>query len=189
MSKLKLVCPTKEHEQQAKEFIQEFKDNNSNINGSGGLENHANYIDWLEKIDKESNVDTLEPGMIQANTYFVIRESDNCIIGIIRMRPVLNESLLKRGGHLGCSVRPAERKKGYATEMVHLGLEKCSELGINKVLVTCDKSNIGSAKAIQNNFGVLENEIVDEGEVIQRYWIDVKEAIRRKTNLENDRAL
>ena len=41
------------------------------------------------------------------------------------------------------------------------------------MLMTCDKDNIGSAKSIRNNGGVLENEFVNENGVWeQRYWID-----------------
>ena len=57
--------------------------------------------------------------------------------------------------------------------MIGLALEKCKELGINKVLMTCDKTNIGSAKSIINNGGVLESEFEEDGVVEQRYWITV----------------
>jgi predicted acetyltransferase len=71
------------------------------------------------------------------------------------------------------SVRPSERRKGYATEMLRLGLMKLKDLGVSKVLLTCDKDNIGSAKVIQNNKAILENELLDEDtkKIIQRYWI------------------
>lgn len=74
---------------------------------------------------------------------------------------------------MGYSIRPAERKKGYVTIMLKLALERCRELNLGKVLITCSKANIASAKVIQNNNGILEKEIFSEtsSEVIQRYWI------------------
>ena len=71
-------------------------------------------------------------------------------------------------------MRPGERRKGYATELVRLALIECKKLGIHRVLMTCDKDNVGSAKSIVRNGGVLENEFVNEdGNVEQRYWIDL----------------
>jgi predicted acetyltransferase len=84
-----------------------------------------------------------------------------------------------KGGHIGCAVRPTERQKGYGTKIISLGLKRCKELGIRKVLVVCDKENIGSSKAIINNNGILENEIEDDeidniSGIKQRYWINIK---------------
>lgn len=90
----------------------------------------------------------------------------------VNIRHYLNDSLLQEGGHIGDGIRPSERRKGYATEMVRLALVECKKLGIDKVLMICDKDNIGSAKSILKNSGVLENEFVNsDGEIEQRYWI------------------
>ena len=70
-------------------------------------------------------------------------------------------------------MRPSERRKGYATAIIALALDECRKLGIEKVLMVCNKENTGSAKSIQNNGGVLENEINVEGETVQRYWIQL----------------
>ena len=81
---------------------------------------------------------------------------------------------MKEVGHIGDGIRPSERKKGYATEMVRLALIECKKLGIERVLMICDKENIGSAKSIIKNGGVLENEFVNsDGNTIQRYWINI----------------
>ena len=95
------------------------------------------------------------------------------MVGAVNIRHRLNETLLRNGGHIGDGVRPSERKKGIATKMIALALEKCKELGIKKVIMVCDKDNIGSAKSIINNGGVLENEIEADGVINQRYWIDI----------------
>ncbi len=180
MEKLILLKPTKEYEQQAKDFIQEFIDNNSKINGTGSLDSHTdNYDEWLVMVDDYSKGLNLKDGYSPASTYFAVRKTDNRIVGMINIRHQLSEYLLRHGGHIGYGVRPTERKKGYATEILHLGLEKCNELGIDKVLLTCDKDNIGSVKTIQNNYGLLENEILDDGTIVQRFWIDVKEVLSK----------
>lgn len=75
------------------------------------------------------------------------------------------------GGHIGDGVRPSERKKGIGTQMISLALKECKKLGIDKVLMVCNKENIGSAKSILNNGGILENEIVVNGVIQQRYWL------------------
>ena len=94
------------------------------------------------------------------------------MVGAVNIRHYLNEKLLFDGGHIGDGVRPSERRKGYATKIISLALDECKNLGINKVLITCNKDNIGSAKSIINNGGILENEVVDEDkQVVQRYWI------------------
>lgn len=71
-------------------------------------------------------------------------------------------------------MRPSERRKGVATKMIGLALKECKQIGINKVLMVCDKENIGSSKSIQYNGGILENEVIVDGIVEQRFWIDIK---------------
>ena len=94
-------------------------------------------------------------------------------MGAVNIRHYLNDGLLKDGGHIGDGIRPSERRKGYATKMISLALIECKKLGIDKVLMCCDKNNIASSKSIINNGGVLENEIETEKETVQRYWIDL----------------
>lgn len=89
----------------------------------------------------------------------------------MNIRHYLNEALLLDGGHIGDGVRPSERRKGIATQMISLALGECKKMGIQRVLMVCDKENVGSAKSIRNNGGVLENEVVVDGVVEQRYWI------------------
>ena len=125
----------------------------------------------------------MDKDRIPATLYLTIRKFDKKIVGNLQIRHFLNEKLFNYGGHIGDSVRPSERRKGYATEQIRLALEKCKELGIDNVLMDCDKTNIGSAKSIQNNGGVLENEIYVENVLVQRYWISLKK--RFVTNPNN----
>ena len=122
------------------------------------------YLANLE-IKKEQD------GRVPDSTFFCLDTDRNIFVGAINIRHYLNEELLYTGGHIGDGIRPSERRKGYATAMIGLGLEECRKLGITKVLMTCDKDNIGSAKSIMNNGGVLENEVMEDGVLEQRYWI------------------
>ena len=65
------------------------------------------------------------------------------------------------------------RLKGYATEMLKLALQKAKEMNLTRVLLVCDKSNVGSAKTIIKNGGILDSEDMAGGVEIQRYWIDL----------------
>ena len=92
----------------------------------------------------------------------------------MNIRHRLDPYLLQYGGHIGDGIRPSERRKGYATEMIRLALLECKKLGIDRVLMVCEKENVASAKSIRKNGGILENELVDDrGRIQQRYWIDL----------------
>ena len=125
------------------------------------------------------NLEISEPkaqkrGLVPDSTWFALDEERNIIVGAVNIRHFLNEGLILDGGHIGDGIRPSERRKGYATEMIRLALEKCKELGIYHILMVCDKDNTGSARSIQKNGGVLENEPEVEGVMQQRYWINLE---------------
>ena len=106
------------------------------------------------------------------STFFCLDVERNIFVGAVNIRHSLNAGLLLYGGHIGDGVRPSERRKGIATEMIALALKECRKLGIRRVLMVCDKENIGSAKSILNNGGVLENEVVVNGVSEQRYRLE-----------------
>lgn len=174
-NRLKLVFPTEEYKDQVEDFLQEHFDNNEfELHGDGELDTIKDFDKWLEKVRNDVK-DTAEKHRVPATLFLAVRKSDNRMVGIIQIRHKLNEKLLKDCGHIGDGVRPSERQKGYATKMIKLALEECKNLGIRRVLMTCYKENIASRKSIQNNGGILENEIIDEeGKTIQRYWISLK---------------
>ena len=125
------------------------------------------YINNLDT--KEDN----ENGWVPDTTLFCLDKDRNILVGAVNIRHYLNDALLKTGGHIGDGVRPSERRKGYATAMIALALDECKKLGIDKVLICCNKENIGSAKSIINNGGILENEIEVDGHIEQHYWIQL----------------
>lgn len=129
------------------------------------------YHDWEAYIDSLENKED-NGNIVPDSTFFCLDEERNILVGAVNIRHHLNEELLKNGGHIGDGIRPSERRKGYATAMIGLALAECRKLGIERVLMVCDKENIGSVKSILSNGGVLENEIEVDGIVEQRYWID-----------------
>lgn len=145
--------------------------------------NHTNHSPWAifrnDYHDFDYYVENLElkeetNGRVPDTTLFCLDIDRNRLVGAVNIRHYLNESLLYNGGHIGDGIRPSERRKGYATAMIALALEECRKLGIDRVLMCCDKDNIGSMKSIISNGGVLENEVVNEdGGIEQRYWIEL----------------
>ena len=132
----------------------------------------CDYHDWDAYVNSV-DIRYGDENIVPSTTFFCLDEERDIFVGAVNIRHYLNEGLLKDGGHIGDGVRPSERRKGYATAMIGLALAECRKLGIVKVLMVCDKDNIGSAKSIINNGGVLENEIETNGTVEQRYWIDI----------------
>ncbi|NLM72452.1 MAG: GNAT family N-acetyltransferase [Clostridiaceae bacterium] len=171
MEAIKLVLPTKEHETQVMDYKREFEMNGDSMDGTAGLQNAPNFDEWLKALEDNSREETVRPGLVPASTFLAIREIDNRLVGMVDIRHRLNDHLFRIGGHIGYSVRKSERRKGYAKEMLRLALEYCRSLNIQKVLVTCNKNNIASAKTIIANGGELENEIPNGEKIVQRYWI------------------
>ena len=167
---MELVFPSIEHKQAALEFRQEHIEHDEKmIHGGSGLENAADYESWLDKIQTAVTWEYSE-ALVPASVYWGIQDSR--IVGIIQIHHMLNKFLLDTYGHIGYSVRPSERRKGYATIMLSLALDKCRELNLKRVLVSCDRDNTISAKTIIRNGGVYDRDIVDnDGDVVQQYWI------------------
>ena len=131
---------------------------------------YHNFSTYLESLDVKNNG---ESNLVPDSTFFCLDTNRNIFVGAINNRHQLNDSLLLNGGHIGDGVRPSERRKGIATKMIGLALQECKKLGINRILLVCDKENIASAKSILNNGGVMENEIKVGNTIEQRYWIDI----------------
>ena len=172
---LKLIKLTKQYEKQLGEMIDEWKAdqelNHTNTSPGAIFKNDYHDFDYyLEHLELKNPAG----GQVPDSVFFLLDEERDRLLGAVNIRHYLNEYLLKEGGHIGDGIRPSERRKGYATEMIRLALIECRKLGIDRVLMTCDKDNVGSAKSIIKNGGVLENEFVNsEGVIEQRYWLPV----------------
>lgn len=174
MDRIKLVLPSPEYKEQIMDYKREFLENGDSMDGTAGLNRFDTFEEWYSAVCDNSREETVREGLVPATTFLAMSATDNRLIGMIDIRRRLNEHLYNIGGHIGYSVRKSERRKGYATEMLALGLQECLKLNIRKVLITCDKDNIASAKTIIRNGGMLENEIQVGNRTIQRYWITLE---------------
>ena len=168
---LRLEFPALKHKEQWYKIISEFEITNEEIFPMSLKNDCTDYDKFLRiTIDFHKNANVPKE-LVSASTYFLMGDTDK-ILGAINIRHSLNEYLRKVGGHIGYGIAPSERKNGYGTKMLTLALEKCKELNIKSVLVTCNRNNVGSEKVILNNGGELENMVIrDDGALIKRYWI------------------
>ena len=131
------------------------------------------FTTYVNKLIDESHGKNLPSGYVSHTSYWLI-DNNECI-GRVDIRHVLNEHLLRIGGHIGYDICPAKRNQGYGKELLKLALLKAKELGLTKVLITCDETNIPSKKIIEANGGVFENS-VEQGAGLPkklRYWISL----------------
>lgn len=170
---LKLVFPNEEYEQEWKDVIQEIEAAEEKIVPYALKGDASVYEDYLENARRYSTGNGIPKDRVPSGVFFLVKDDEKRILGAIDIRYELNDYLLQYGGHIGYGIRPTERRKGYASEMLKLALDICREKGLKKVLITCDKNNLGSAKTMLNNGAVLENEVENGEEITQRYWIEL----------------
>ncbi len=167
-----LKRPTREYETEAVAFKYEFFDNGeTTINGSELLDQTESYDEWLKSVTDNISPDTVNPAWVVTDTYFAFDENDS-IVGIIDLRHELND-FLKDFGNCGYSVRPSERRKGYATEMVKIILERARQTGMDKIRLSVERSNEASVRIITKNGGKYERSFTFEGEEADVYTISL----------------
>lgn len=175
MSDITLILPTGKHEDAANEFKKEFFENGEKVINGSGLLDQLSYEAWLVHTENHRSKDTAGDDWVPSTTFFAVRNSDQKIIGIIDIRHhIQHPFLMEYGGHIGYAVRPSERRKGYAAEILTLGLGYAKELGLEKVMLGCYSDNEGSVKTILKNKGILEQEKpYSDGKPMQIYGIDL----------------
>lgn len=152
------------------------KINIGEMNRRNMMFHNLNEIDIIQKMKDSRDITKLKPNRVLSYDYFAV--DGDLFIGIIHIRIELNPFLLRYGGHIGYGINPKYWRQGYGTELLSLGLIRFKELSKDtKVLVTCDDNNIGFAKVIENNGGILEDKVINNdeyGEVLtRRYWISI----------------
>lgn len=168
-----LTRPTIEYANQIAEYRQEFLDAGDSMDGCGPLRRFENSEEYIQVCKDYEDPEKIPSHLVPATQFFFVRKSDNKLVGMIQVRHFFNDYLEKYSGHIGYSVRPSERCKGYAKEMLKTALPFCREIGIDKVLIACVDGNIASEKTILANGGVYESTVYDpnKNRNLKRFWI------------------
>ena len=174
MEPIRLVLPSEESLDQVWAYRQECFEADSSMDGCGPLRRVESPEEWLAIVRSYMDPATVPEGKVQATQFLAVRESDGRVVGMIQIRHYFNEYLEKYAGHIGYSVRPSERRKGYAGEQLRQTLIWCKQtLGLDRVLISCEPGNPGSRGTILANGGVYECTVHEPNEDIdlERYWI------------------
>jgi predicted acetyltransferase len=133
------------------------------------LESDETFADFAASLRAQELPDTPRPQAFVAcsERWLVV---DGEYVGRISLRHELTDLLLTWGGHIGYSVRPSARRRGYATQALAGILPLAASLGIDPVLVTCDVDNAASRRTIERNGGVYED--TREGKL--RFWVPTR---------------
>ena len=172
ISSIHLIKPSLAYANAIAAFRRELLDAGSDFAGCGPLRGCENAGEWIAAVLKSETV--CPEGGVTASSYIAVRPSDDRIVGITDFRHSIDHPILSVwGGHIGYTVRPSERRRGYAKEMLRLNLQNCRDRGVRRVLLVCDSDNIASEKTIVANGGALEKEIRVDGTDMKRYWIEL----------------
>ena len=168
-----LVIPDMTLADEIRAYRQAFLCSGDSMDGTGSLRRREDPADWIADNIQCSRRETTPKNLVPATQFVYLRERDQRIVGMIQVRHELNAYLAKYAGHIGYSVRPDERRKGYASQMLRDALPHCREIGLDRVLVTCNAANEGSRRTIIKNGGVYDGTVHEPGEDvdIERYWI------------------
>ena len=150
------------------EMMVEFEKYQSPHDGGFWDTENFSYEDWLENNQNQEMGINLPEGWVPAIQLVAFSEKGQAL-GFLNLRLRLSDYLLEVGGHIGYSIRPSERGKGYAKKTLRQGLKVAKEKNIKRTLVTCSVNNPASRAVILANGGILE----DARNGVERYWIEV----------------
>ncbi|MBS4218802.1 GNAT family N-acetyltransferase [Bacillus sp. FJAT-49711] len=173
MENVFLLKPTLELKEEYVEFYKEWKESQEDMVPWVISKDPSDFQGMVQFLMDNEKGENLPDNWVPDSTFWLVTKKKK-IIGAVNIRHRLTESLFNSGGHIGYGIRPSERKKGYATKLLALSLEKAKELGISKALVVCDENNIASEKTILKNNGIPDNSFIeDNGNMIKRFWIHI----------------
>lgn len=188
MEKFYLEVPMVNRKQEALDYLNEHIQFDSDINGTGGMDKcfeKITYEEWLIEREKRRDKEyAYSINRVPGEVFFLIRKNDNKLVGMINIRHNLTPQMLKFGGHIGYGIRPTERRKGYNKINLYLGLIEAAEIGLDKVMIDCSVTNLGSDCTIRSLGGVLERTEIDpsDNELTNVYWIDINKSLHNYKN-------
>lgn len=161
----------KEDKEKVFDFMKEINEYDGNFEGADDIGRIVDYDVFLNNLEIWKHQEMINPDYSPQTTFGMF--DDEKLIGVVVLRHILKGALIHHSGNIGYLVRPVERNKGYGKKLLKLSLVKAKELGLEQVLVTCKKDNIGSMKVIESNGGIYENDYCDEasGKTFKRYWV------------------
>ncbi len=167
---MKLIKPSKKYEQSWQEALAEFR--KEKAEGFWNMDGEPTNLDeYIKKTKDHEEGKNLHEGWVPATTYWLIDKEE--FIGHTNIRHKLTEELKTEGGNIGYYIRPTARKKGYGTKMLELALHEAEKIGLKKVLITCEESNIGSRKVIERNGGKYRDKVTKNGKTLLRFWVEL----------------
>ncbi|MDP1457983.1 GNAT family N-acetyltransferase [Bacillus wiedmannii] len=168
-----LLTPTIDLQEEYLYFYNEWKDSGETMIPWVISKDPSNFPAMIQELLDAHNGINLPESWVPDSTYWLVTD-ENKIVGAVNIRHSLTEHLFNAGGHIGYGIRPSERRKGYATKLLELSLEKTKELNITKALVVCDEVNTASEKTILHNGGLRDDDFIEEdGNVVRRFWIEL----------------
>lgn len=180
-----LETPFLDRKNEIIDYINEFVEHKSDINGTGSLDKILDGYTFEQALESCLNMQYEEYakkfGRCPGKTFLLIRKNDNKIIGTINVRWNLTEKVKQFGGNIGYGIRPTERRKGYNKMNLYLGLIEAKKIGLDKVMLDCDVENLGSSKTMEALGGKLERTEIDpyDGILTSVYWINVDESLEK----------
>ncbi|BCD24368.1 acetyltransferase [Bacillus cereus] len=168
-----LLTPTIDLQEEYLDFYNEWKDSSETMIPWVITKDPSNFPAMVQELLDAHNGINLPDSWVPDSTYWLVTDH-NRIVGVVNIRHSLTEHLFNAGGHIGYGIRPSERRKGYATKLLALSLEKAKQLNITKALIVCDEVNTASEKTILHNGGVRDDDFIEEdGNVVRRFWIEL----------------
>lgn len=145
------------------------------IDGGALLEELA-FAPWLENVRRNRSRDTVRADWVVSTTFLALRKRDGALVGMLDVRHSLDNPFLRDcGGHIGYSVRPSERRKGYGAQILRLGLDYARRLGLSRVMLGCFDDNTASRRTILRCGGVLTEQKIRNDRAVDVWWFNLAE--------------
>ncbi len=171
-----LIDPTAELEESFRSMIAEYaRTDEYRYQEIPELDAHgAGFAAYVQRLAAYARGEQLEDRWVPWSTYWLVRDG-RTILGVVRFRHYLNDTLLAGGGHIGYDIRPSERRKGYGKMILALALDRARARGLDRVMVSCLADNIASARIIEVNGGVQDGEVFlgELGGPMKKHWIEL----------------